>query len=173
MEGKDLLDGGTNATVQLKADAGLRYLLASFQLEPQLDEKQFLENQPDVSRSARGLQVLQALAGLWPMHSPECFPRRDQIQAAAHGRGNRIRQVGEIVQRGVDHATEPPRSQPSLPDGLVNRHNPANFERGGDFLLSSVERSLVTGLTHDFELRLHDLQFAAAIIRFHLSVEGN
>src|SRR5580698_1612495 len=174
MEGKNLLDRGALTIVQLKANAGLRLLLTAFEFKSKLNEKQLLKNQPDVSSSARGLQILQTLARLRPVHSAQRFARRDQIQTPSDYFRDGIRHIRwQILQRSVDHTTEPSRGQPPLSDGFIDRHNPADLQRGSDFLLGRIPRFLIAGFANYFELRLHDLQFAAANIGFHLSVEGD
>ena len=88
MERQNLLDGLADAIVQAERDAGLRLLLAPLELESQLEKKEFLEDQPDVGRRARSLQVLKALAGIGPVHLPQRVPRRDQAHVAAYDAGN-------------------------------------------------------------------------------------
>ena len=64
---QDFLDRLAGAVIQLERDSGLRLLLAPFELESQFKEEEFFEDQADVGRGARCLQVLQALAGIGPM----------------------------------------------------------------------------------------------------------
>ena len=84
MERQNLLDGIAHVFVQPESDAGLRFLLAAFQFESQLDEKQFFKDQPDVRGGARRLQVLQALAGIRPVDSPKRLAWRDERKMVAH-----------------------------------------------------------------------------------------
>ena len=102
MERENLLDRSADVFIQTKRDAGLRLLFATFEFKSQFDEKQLLENQADVSRRARGLQILQAFAWLGPVNfaatlhgaksgSDDCGPRPgwDQATPAADSRARR------------------------------------------------------------------------------------
>src|SRR5450432_4651499 len=105
MERQDFLDRVPDPGVQVERNSGLRLLLATFELESQLQEEEFFENQTYVSRGARRLQVLKALAGVGPVDLSQCVLRRDQAQVVAHGGWNRIRNLGsEILQHAVDDA---------------------------------------------------------------------
>ncbi len=53
MKRQNFLNSGAHVFIQPKSNAGLRLLLAAFQFESQLNEKQFFEDQPDVRRRAR------------------------------------------------------------------------------------------------------------------------
>ena len=57
------------------------------QFESQFQKEEFFEDQPDVRRRARSLQVLKAFARVGPVHLPQCFARRDQAHAAADDAG--------------------------------------------------------------------------------------
>ncbi len=80
---------------RLKRDSGLRLLLATFEFESQLQKEEFFEDQADVRRGARGLQVLKALAGIGPVDLSQRVLRRDQAQMVAHDGWNRIGTCGE------------------------------------------------------------------------------
>ena len=168
MKGQNLLDRRPRAIVQAKRDSRLRLLLAPFQLQAQFHKKQFVEDHTDVRRRARRLQLFQAFAGLGPVNIPQRGPRRDQSQVRPHRGRNRFRQIGrQIVERSVNDAPEPARSKPS--DGLIDRNDAPNFQRLGGFFTRAILG--VASLAQNFELRLHDLQFAAARILFDLAVE--
>ena len=81
-KGRIFLMACAGAIIQLKCNAGLCFLLAAFQLEPQFHEKQFFKNETNVGRRARRLQVLQTLAGIRPMNPPQGLAGRDELQAA-------------------------------------------------------------------------------------------
>ena len=171
MERQDLLDRLAGAIVQAERDSGLRLLLPPFELEAQLEKEKFFKDQPDVGRSAEGLQVLKALAGIGPVDLPQRVLRRDQVQVTAYGGRDRVRELGrKILQNAVDDAAEPARRQAALAGGLVNGDDAADFERRGSFLLARF--SLVGGVAENFKLGLHQLQFTAALF-FHLAVKGH
>src|SRR5579862_7533257 len=69
----------------------------------------------------------------------------------------------------MNNPPEPARSQPS--DGFIDRDDAANLQRLGGFLIGAILG--VASLAQNLELRLHDLQFAAARILFDLPVERN
>src|SRR4029078_10945022 len=81
------------AIVQTECDSGLRLLLAPFELEAQLKKKKFFKDQPDMGRSAEGLQVLKALAGIGPVDLAERILWRDQAHVAANGGWDRVREL--------------------------------------------------------------------------------
>src|SRR5215470_4709099 len=115
MKRQDALDRVADLVIQLKWNARLSLLLAAFAFESQLDKEEFLKNDADVRRCAKGLQVLRGLAFIGPVDLAERFTRGQELQALAHGRGYGFRQLRrEIVQRSVDDAAEPPGRQPSL-----------------------------------------------------------
>ena len=68
MKRQDLLDRFSHSIIQPKRDAGLRLHLPALEFEPQLDKKEFLEDQPQMSRRTCGLQIGQALTWFGPMH---------------------------------------------------------------------------------------------------------
>ena len=70
MKWQYLLNRMPHAIVQLKRDSGLRLLLPPLEFEPQLDKEQFIENQPDMRRRPRRLQIAETLARLRPVHFP-------------------------------------------------------------------------------------------------------
>src|SRR5208282_4144797 len=171
-----LLNRLANPVVQRKRDSGLRFLLAALELQPQLDEKQFIENQPDVRRRARRLQIGKTLARIRPVHLPQRFSRRHQAKMRAYRRRNGIAQIGvQILQRPADNAPEPPRRKLPLPGRFVDRNNPPNLKRGRRFFLGLIRSALFVNVAKNLELRLHDLQstvavlFDLAIKRHHLS----
>ncbi len=53
MEGENFLDGFPGTIVEAKGNAGLCFLLAALQLQSQLDEKEFFEDETEMSRGAR------------------------------------------------------------------------------------------------------------------------
>ena len=129
MKRQDFLDRSTNATIQAERDSSLRLLLPAFKLQSQLNKEKLVKNQPDVSWSARRLQVLKALAGFRPMYSPQSLPRRDQPQARAHNSGDRLRQIGiQILKGSPNDAAKPAGGKMSLSSRFVNRHDAANFQ---------------------------------------------
>ena len=108
MEGQNLLDGLPHPIVQAERDSGLRLLLAALEFEPQFQKEEFFKDQPDMGRGARGLQVLEAFAGIGPVHLPQRLARRDQAQVAAHGGWNRVGEFRrKILQHSVDDAAKP------------------------------------------------------------------
>ena len=52
MEWENLLDGGAGAIIQLNAIPGLCFLFATFKLKSQLEQKQLLENEANMSQGA-------------------------------------------------------------------------------------------------------------------------
>ncbi len=100
MEWQNLLDRLPYPVVEPKSNSGLRLLLAALHFQPQLDEKQFLKDQPDMRGRARRLQIFEALSSLRPMNFPQRLARRNQRQPLAHGCWNSFCQLGsQIVQR--------------------------------------------------------------------------
>ncbi len=162
MERQNFFDRGTHRIIEAESDARLRLHLAALEFEPQFDEKQFLEDQADMRRGARGEQVLHAFAGVGPVYFPQRLPRPDQAEVAADrgrdGIGNFRR---EILQRRVQDAPKPARGQAALPGGFVDGDDSPDLERVGGFLLLSSARGPIFGVAQDFKLRLHQLQFAA------------
>ena len=146
-------------SVKLKSDSGLRFLLAAFEFESKLDEKQFIEDHPYMRRRARRLQVGEAFSGIGPMRFPQCFAHRYQAQMGAHRGGNRVGQIGiQIFQRPADNAPEPAWRKFALSGGLVDGNDPSDFERGGSFLFRLVGAAFFVDVAQNLELRLHDLQ---------------
>ena len=90
MERQNLLDRLPHPIVQFERDSGLRFLLAPFEFESQLEKEEFFKDQADVGRRARSLQVLKAFAGIGPVHVPQRLPRRDQAHAATHDGRERV-----------------------------------------------------------------------------------
>ncbi len=74
----------------------------------------------------------------------------------------------EILQHAVDDAPKPARSKASLAGRLVDGDDPSDFKRCGGFLLSAF--SFVGRVAENFKLRLHQLQFSAALL-LHFSVQ--
>ena len=71
MKRQDALHRGAHPVVDLEGDAGLRAHLAALELQPEFEKEELLEDEPDVRRRARRLQVGQALADLRPVRLPE------------------------------------------------------------------------------------------------------
>src|SRR4029077_7064098 len=118
VERKNLLDRGTGAVIQLEGNAGLCLLLTTFKLKPQLNKKQLLEDEADMSRGAGGLEVLNTFARLGPVHLLQGFSWRDEAQVTAHHCRDRVGQIRrEVFERGVDRATKPPGGQTALSGG--------------------------------------------------------
>ena len=57
MKRQYLLNRLANGIVKLERDSGLRLLLAALEFQSKLDEKKLIEDQPDVRRRARRLQI--------------------------------------------------------------------------------------------------------------------
>src|SRR5207237_5312323 len=147
---QDAFDRLAHLVTELKCNAGLRLLLATLEFEAQLDKEQLLKDHADVGRGAKGLQVLHALAFVGPVHVSDCFTWGNQVQALANGSRNRLRQFRrEVFERSMNDPAEPTRGQPSLPGGLVNWNNAADFQRLGNILLG-----FLLTFANDFELRL-------------------
>ena len=80
MKRQNSLDCSPGAVVQLERDSRLRFLLAALEFQPELHEKEFVENHTDVGGRTEGLQLLQAFAGLRPVNVPKGSSRRYQPQ---------------------------------------------------------------------------------------------
>ena len=130
MKRQNALHGSTYAVVDLEGDAGLRAHLAALELQTEFQEEQLFEDEPDVRRRARRLQLGQALADLGPVRLPEGASAIDQPHASAdHGR-DRVGNVGsEALQHAVNHATKPARSKPAVAGGFVDGHDAPDLQR--------------------------------------------
>src|SRR5271165_4627714 len=107
MKRKNLFYCLAHAVVQLKSDAGLRFLLAAFEFESQLDEKQFFKDQTDVRRRSRRLQGFEAFSSFGPMNFPQRLALRNQCQALAHGLRNGFCKFrSEVFQSGANDAAK-------------------------------------------------------------------
>ena len=123
-----------------------------------------------MSRGAGRLQVLKAFAGFGPVNLLQCFSRRDETQMTAnHGRDGVGQIRREVLQCAMDDATKPSRCQAALPGRFVDGHDAANFERSCQFLVRGIRGAI--RLPDDLELRLGELEFAAAVILFHLAIK--
>ena len=171
-KGRIFLDGGARAIIQLKSNPGLRLLFATFQLEAQFHEKQFLENEANVGRGAGRLQILNAFAGIGPVNLLQSLARRNQAQMAAHDRRDGVGQFRrKVFERGVDDAPKPARSQTALSRRLINRHDAANLKRSRQLLVRGVGGAV--RFPDNLELRLGELQFAFPVVLLYLAVERN
>ena len=171
MKGQNLLDRLPRGIVDLERNTGLRFLLAAPQLQPQFDEEQFVENQPDVRRRARRLQIGKAFPGLRPMHLPQSLTRRCQAEMCPHGRRDRIGEIGiQILQGEADNPPKPARRQLALAGGFVDGNNSSDLERCGGLLLRFIGAALFVDVSQNFKLRLHDLQLPIAV-GFNFAVE--
>ena len=129
----------SNAIVQLKGDSGLRFLLPPFEFQPELDEKQFIEDHSYMGWRARRLQIGKAFTRIGPVHLPQSFARRHQTQMLAHRGGDWIAKIGiQILKRPSDNAAEPARRKLALASRFVDGNNASDLERGGRFLFSVV-----------------------------------
>ena len=149
MEGQDFLDGGARAVVQPEGDSGLRLLLAAFQFEAQFDEEKLVEDQADVRRGARGLQVVEALARIGPVHfhsaaRGEIRPRWARTAAGMASGRSGVR----LSKRGANDSAKPARGEAS--SGLVDGNDAADFERCGGLFLDRIFAVFV-GIAQDFE----------------------
>ena len=168
MKGQNLLDRRANRLVETKSNSGLCFLLAALQFQSQFDEEQFLEDHADVRRSARGLQIPQALASIRPMDLAERLVRRHQRQALAHDGRNRFEQIGiQVFNRGTDRAPKPARGKAS--DRFIDRHDATDLQR-----LSSLFGAVlagVGGVAQYLELRIADLKLAGTRVLLHFPVQ--
>src|SRR5579885_2170150 len=94
MKGQNLLDRGTDPVVQPEGNTGLSFLLAALEFEAKLNKEKLLEDEPDVGRRTRGLEVFKACACLGPMYFPQGLPRRHQCDVRSHHGGDGIRYFG-------------------------------------------------------------------------------
>src|ERR1700733_5859138 len=118
---------------------------------------------------ARRLQGFEAFARLGPMHIPERRPRRDQAQVRTHSCRDGLWKIRrQVIERGADDSPEPFRSQPS--SCFIDRDDATDLQRFSCFLFGAII-STVAGLAQYFELRLDDLELAAALVLFDLPVE--
>src|SRR5271169_6048849 len=103
------------------------------------------------------------------MHVPQRSSRGYQAEMAADSSGNRFRQIGrQIIEGSANGAPKPARGKPS--DRLIDGNNAADLQRLGGLLFRAVP-TIIGGVSQDLELRLNDLQFAAALIFFHFVVQ--
>src|SRR5260370_23652533 len=124
-----------------------------------------------MSRRARGLQILKTLAGIGPVHPPQRLPGSDQAHPTADHGWHRVWKFRrKILQRGIDDASKPARSQTALSGRLVNGDDPPDFQRGGSPLLSV---SFLGGIAENFELGLHQLQLTTVMVFLHLAIESH
>ncbi len=163
MERKNFFYRGAHAIIQPERDAGLCLLLAAFQLESELDEKQFFENQADVRRSAGRLQVLQTFAGVGPVNSSTTLREAKSSSDDAAPRPGWDRANPGIRFSSAVRMMRRNQRESAFPDRRTRRS-----ERCGQFRASpplsvrlTSARSIVCRLADDLELRLHQLQFAA------------
>ena len=171
MKRQDLLYRRAHAVVDLEGDAGLRAQLAPLQFQPELQKEQLFEDQPDVRRGARLLQVHQALADLGPVRLPEGLAPLDQPHAPANRRGNGVGDFRlQVLQHAVDDAAKPARGQPSVAGAFVDGHHAPDFQRLPLVLLAAFAHG---GIVQNLELRLDNLEAVAlaALGNFHLAVE--
>ncbi len=87
---------------------------------------------------------------------------------SAYSGGNWLRQIGcQIIERGVDSTPKPARGKAT--DRLIDRNDAANLQRLHRFLFRAALAA--AGIPQNLELRLHDLQLAAACIFLDLAVQ--
>ena len=160
------------AIVQAEGDSGLRFLLAAFEFETQFDKEKLLEDQADVRGGARGVQILQAFAGIRPVNLPQRLARRSEAEMAADGSGKGIRKIrGEVLERAADDAAEPARGQAPLAGGFVDGNNSSHLERRDDLVFRPSGEPCA--VVEKFELGLDQLQASLVKVLLHLSVESN
>ena len=171
--GKIRFTAARTLIADLESDPRLGAHLAALEFESQFEEEKFFEDEADVRRSARRLQIRQAFADLRPVGLPERATAIDQAHAPADRGRDRVRRVlVEPLQHGVDHAPEPARRETAIPGSFVNGDDATDLQR---LPLGLIARAVAVGcsrIVQDLELRLDNFEaVASTIARFHLAVE--
>src|ERR1019366_5011392 len=173
VERQDSFYGMANVVVNLESGPRLGAHLAALEFESQFEEEKFFEDEADVRRSARRLQIRETLADLRPVGLPESAAAIDQAHAPADGSGDRVRWVlVEPLQHGVDYAPEPTRRETAIPGSFVNGDDTTDLKR---LPLGFVAPAVAVGcsrIVQYLELGLDNFEaMASTIARFHLAVE--
>ncbi len=71
----------------------------------------------------------------------------------------------------MNDAAKPARAQPALSNGFINGNDAADFERGCQLLFGGIGAAVFGSFADDFELRLSQLEFAAAVVLLDLAVK--
>src|SRR5208283_4032885 len=173
MKRQDALYGIADAVVDLEGDTGLSARLAALEFESEFEKEKFLEDEPDVRRRARRLQVSEALADFRPVRLPESAPAIDQPHAPADRTGYRVGKIlGEVLEHAVNYAAEPARGEAAIPGTFVDGNDATNFKRMPLLFLSTAIAVRRRGIVQDFELRLDDFEaVASAITRFNFAIK--
>ena len=79
----------------------------------------------------------------------------------------------KILQRGVDDAPKPSGGQTALSSGLIDGHDATDFERCHQLLFRGIGAAVFSSFSNDLELRLGELEFAAAVVLLNLAVQGD
>ena len=162
MKRQDALDRLPHPLVNAERNSRQRPHALALQLQPQLEEEQLLEDQPDLRRRARRLQIFQPRRLLRPVRQPERLPPRHQPHPPPHRSGIASGDVRrQVLQRAVDHPPEPARRYLPAACRLVNRHNPPDLRGLGNRL-----RNVAILFIQNFKLRIDQLQMLAS----HLSL---
>src|ERR1035438_2754703 len=172
MERQNSLYGVAYAAANLESDPRLRAHLPALEFESQFEEEKFFEDEADVRRGARRLQIRQALTHLRPVGLPESATAIDQAHVPADHSGDRVgRVLVKALQHGVDHAPEPARGKTAIAGSFVNGDDATDLER---LPLGFVASAVAVGsrIVQNLELRLDNFEaVASTIARFHLAVQ--
>ncbi len=127
-----------------------------------------------MSRGARGLEILNTLAGIGPVNLLQCFSGGNQAEMTANHRRDEVGQVRrEVFERRMDDAAEPTRGQTALASGFVYGYDAADFERSREFLFRGIRATVVGSFPDDLALGLGELKLAAAVILLDFAVQGD
>src|SRR5664279_2186650 len=172
MEGQNSLHRIAYAAANLESDPRLSAHLPALEVQPGVEERKVFEDEADVRRSARRLQVRQALTHLRPVGLPESATAIDQAHVPADHSGDRVgRVLVKALQHGVDHAPEPARRKTAIAGSFVNGDDATDLER---LPLGFVASAVAVGsrIVQNLKLGLDNFEaVASTIARFHLAVQ--
>src|ERR1035437_1698359 len=172
MERQNSFYGTAYALANLESDPRLGVHLPALEFQTEFEEEKFFEDETNVRRGARRLQIRQALTDLRPVGLPESATAIDQAHVPADHRGDRVgRVLVKALQHGVDHAPEPARGKTAIAGSFVNGDDATDLER---LPLGFVASAVAVGsrIVQNLELRLDNFEaVASTIARFHLAVQ--
>ena len=150
--------------VRRKADSRALPHPPPLQLQPQLQKKQFLEDQPPVGRSRRSLQLNHGRSLRRKMHLAQRRLAVRQLQPLQHRRRKALRhRTPHSFQQMEDCLPLPARGQPRPAQRLVHRRNPPHLQQ--------ARLRVVAVIGQQLELRLNHLEILSSPRRLDFAIQ--
>ena len=157
----------------METDSGAAAQIAALEFEPDLQKKQFFEDEAAMCRRGARFQIGEAFSQLGKVNLLKRIAPRRKLHLFAYARRDAVGNVGrEFLHYAMKHIAKPARIQ--LPDRFIDGNDPAYLDRLLQAFFDQAFR-FVFVLSENFDLRLHDLESGFRELSpsfFYLAVQG-